>query len=286
MKKILIILFCFSFAVICALPEELKTTAFFSEKDIQRVRSGEIITRMYLQNDAVKENTDLKIDVPKSRYAAEDLSAYEMITDEKAFIPYSIKDGSDRLRFYNTLTAFSKLKGMTYFSRRIMKVQEMILDCYRIDSPTAKKRTEDMIYSEIKDKIVNYFLQKDNRFGKLVFMSELYNEGDNFIMINTCTQPITSAVFNICDKNEYKIITYFIYDKETKGFYYYTVNAMRVRLKFVLSENKLMVLYPTTFSNRLRAATVHFAGLLGLDWKEKLNPWNEKLLKKGKYRNY
>lgn len=286
MKKIFLLIIISLIMIPLNAQEKLSLNTFFNEKDIARVLKGEIITRMYLQNNAVGENTDLSITVPKTRYASEDFSIYEMITDEKAFFPYKMDSGTSKLKFYNILTAYSKLSGMKYFSRKIQKVQDFILECYRIESENKRKSVEDVSYTEIKPEIINYFLQKDNKFGRLSYESKLYNEGDNFVLINTAIDPIQTFVVQIAKKNENKIITYFIYDKEKEGFFYYSVNVMRIRVKFVLSKNEVMTLYPSTFSNRLRAATVHFAKLLGLDWNDKINPWDEDMLQDGKYKNY
>jgi hypothetical protein len=257
----------------------------FTSKEIARLKNGEIITRMYIKNNAVKENTDLKIEVPKAKFIHEDFSPYEMITDEKAFIPYKL-DEKSKLSFYNTIQSFSKLKGMTYYSRRIQKVETLILDCYRIESISNKKRTNDVMYNSILPKITNYFIQKDNRFGSLTFKSELYNEGDNFILINTCMDKLSKLIFNISNKEEYKFITYFIYDKQAGGYYYYSVNLLRIRDESFLKKGSKLTLYPTTFSNRLRGATVRVAKLLGLNWDDKINPWDEEKLNKGFYKNY
>jgi hypothetical protein len=283
-KKIFILLsfMYFSLSVNC---QPVSTNDIFSDKDISRITSGEIITRMYIKNNAVGENTDIKINVPKTSYCKEDFSNYEMITDEKAFIPYDLNDNS-RIKFYNTLTAFSKLKGMQYYSKRIRKVETLILDCYQIESINKKNKIKDITYTSISSAVTNYFIQKDNRFGTLTFKSELYNEGDNFIFINTCQDKLSVLVFNAAGKEEYKFITYFIYNKEKKGFFYYTVNMMRIRNDVFLNSGSKLTLFPTFFSNRLRAGTVHFVKLLGLNWDDKINPWDRKKLKQGFYKNY
>ena len=281
-----ILYFCYLILIFPLYSNDVFLKTFFSNEELKKVEKGEIITRMYLKNNATNENTDQKIIVPKTKYIDEDFSVYEMIVDEKAFIPYHLKDNKSKLNFYNTLTSYSKLKGMKYFSRRIQKKQKLIIDTHKIASPTEKKRLKDIVYTEIKPKITNYFLQEDNKFGKLIYKSDLYNEDDNFISINVCFQPVAKFIFSICKKREYKFITYFIYDKKLKGFYYYSVNLMRIRLKFVLKKNDVLTLHPTTFSNRLRAATVHFANLLGMNWDSKINPWDEKKLNKGLYKNY
>ena len=253
----------------------------FSKEQISSLKNGDIISRMFVKYDALGENTHLSIDIPKTDYTNEDFSVYEILTDEKVFIPYVLNDGS-KLDFYNLLASFSKLNGMNYYSRSSSKVEKLILNCFKIESPKNKKNINDTTYDKIEPKITNYFLQQDNKFGKITFKSELMNDSNNFILINTCVEPI-SSIININNGGEYKIISFFVYDEKSEGFYYYSINAMRVRVNFLLKNG---LLRPTTFSNRLRAATVHFAKLLGLDWSEKLNPWDETKLKNGEYKTY
>ncbi len=270
----------FSANVFYSQNNDLNVKIFFKPDEIEKVLNGEIITRMYVKNDAARENTDQFITIPKTKYADEDFSVYEMITDEKAFLPYELKSEKEKLVFYNTLTAFSKLNGMLYFSRLAGKPQVLIKESYRIASPDSRKKAGDNIYDKIEPKITSYFMQEDNKLGKLTFKSELVNSGDNFILINTCIDKISKIMFEVSKENEYKVITYFIYDREKKGFFYNSINIMRIRKDVLLTGNNMISpLNPTTFSNRLRGATVHLAGLLGINLQNKINPWDEKYLK-------
>jgi hypothetical protein len=277
MKKILIILFIFiQFYINAEDIPPLKN--IFNLEEIEKIKNNEIIARMFLKYNPEKANTHLKIEIPVTKFTNENFSVYEMLVDEKAFIPYKINPES-KLKFYNILTSYSKLRGMVYYSRRIAKTQELILNCFRVESPNNKKLVPDKIYDSIQPKIENYFLQEDNKFGKLLFKSELYNEENSFVMVNTCMQPI----FPINNKEDYKMISFFIYDKESEGFYYYSLNAMRIRFALELLIKKTNA---TLFSNRLRAGTVHLSKLIGLDWSNKINPWDEQKLLEGKYRTY
>ncbi len=274
-KSFLYIVILFSFAGLYA--NTLLINDFMNEKEIADVLSGSIITRMYLKNNALGENSDEFIKVPTTSYSKESFSEYEMITDEKAFFPYNLSE-KDILEFYTIISSPSKLKGTKYYSRRDEKIDDLILDCYQIDDKN--KRINDTVQTEIKEYIVGRFRQKDNKFGTLNFKSELYNQGNNFVMIATCE----NAIPLISGKDEYKIISYFIYDEVNKGFFYYSVFAMRIRTEMFLTKNGLKTLAPTTFSNRLRAATVQIAHLIGLDWSAKYNPWENDLMGRDKYR--
>lgn len=250
----------------------------FSEDEVSKTKTGEIIIRTYLKTNPENLNTHLNITIPKTDWTNEDFSKYEILVDEKAFIPYELEDKS-KISFYNTLTAFSKLKGMVYHSRKAGKTQELILESYMVKSENNKNRVNDSIYDKIENKVTNYFFQEDNKFGKLLFRSDLYNNGDSFVMVNTCMQPI----FPLNNKGDYRMITFFIYDEKSKGFFYYTIFSMRVRLGLELLAKKTNV---TLFSSRVRAATVHLTKLMGIDWSSKICPFDEDKLNAGLYRTY
>ena len=90
------------FAAIFAFAEELSVDMFMTADQIERVKAGEIITRMYIKYDQHKEATDLDLPVPSTSYAPVNYKGYQMITDEKAFLPYELNDET-KLTFYNTI---------------------------------------------------------------------------------------------------------------------------------------------------------------------------------------
>jgi hypothetical protein len=60
-----------------------------------------------------------------------------------------------------------------------------------------------------------------------------------------------------------------------------------IRSDSFINGKGIMTLNPTTFSNRLRAATTHIGILLGQEnWADKRNPWDYTKLRNGGYRNY
>lgn len=273
-KIVILVILIASFTnLFCVEPLSLNT--FFTKDEIQRTFNGEIIPRMFVKYNSRKENSHEEIIIPATKYIDEDFTTYEIISDEKSFIPYKLTEKS-KIDFYNILSSFSNLNGIVYYSRRAGKEKQLIEKCYRVESMSGNKH-DDIIYTNIKPKINSMFLQKDNKFGTLIYKSELYNEGDNFILINTCLEEITKFIFTLNNKEEYKICSYFIYDKNKQGYFIYSFQVMQVELEFVL---KTGLIGPTTFSNRLRASTVHLAKLLKIDWSDKLNAWP------GKYDTY
>ena len=129
-------------------------------------------------------------------------------------MPYELNDET-KLTFYNTISDANKLTGMQYYSRRADEVKTLVINAY----PTTKRwmKIKDLQpMTEIQPHITGYFRQKDNKFGLMSFQADLYNERNNFVMVNTCKTPIPF----VCYSDEYKTITYFIYDEKsavTKG---------------------------------------------------------------------
>jgi hypothetical protein len=276
MKKMIYIFFIVLLSISLHAKESVDINTFFTEEDLSTINNNKSISRMYIKNNARGENSDKSIKIPRTKYLDEDFSKYEIIADEKGFLSYDLNKKS-KIDFYNTLAGYSKLEGMKYYSRRAGKVEQLIKECFRVESLSGKKH-DDIVYTEIKPKVSNMFFQEDNKFGKLFYKSDLYNEGDNFVLINTCLQPLTKLIFSINEKEEYKICSYFIYDNDKKGYFYYSFILMRVRVNALLTMKQGYS--PTTFSNRLRASSVHLAKLIGLEWDDKLNPWP------GKYDTY
>lgn len=279
MKKILLLLYIFTFTLVAIYPNEfVKVDEIFSKEEITKVITGEIVVRTYFKTNPANLNTHMQIDIPKTKWTNEDYSKYEILVDEKAFIPYEMDD-KKRLDIYNDLVSYSKLKGMVYYSMNAGKPQELILNSYRVRSESDKREIEDPVYSQITENITNYFFQEDNKFGKFVFKSDLYNNENSFVLSNVSTQ----GIFPLNGKDEYKTITFFIYDNERGGFFYWTVFSMRVKVGLEILAKKTNV---TLFSSRVRAVTVHLLKLMGIDWSSKLKVFDEDKLFKGYYRTY
>lgn len=242
---------------------------FFTQSEKSRVVKGEIINRSYLnENEAGNtSNNNNIINIPVTKYTPANLRQYEMICIEKAFFPYSLNSKSG-LSFYNMLVSPSKLSGMKYYSVTDKKIQPFITKSSSIASPGNKKELKDPNFSLIRPEYSQFFKITDNRFGEIIFRSKLYNSGDTFVLNNVSVQPMKKYMLTINKKKEYRLISFFFYDTEAGGFFYYSLQAMRIRTNYFL---KLGLLNKESFANRIRAGTVHMAGLLGLDWSDKLN---------------
>lgn len=278
MKKIfcLIVLFSFIFGLHA---QDLSIDTFFTPQQIQRVLDGEIISRMCIKDNAWGENTDLSMTIPATKFDQGGYTDWEMISDEKAFIPFELNDKT-KLQLLNALVDFEGLKGMKYYSRKVDEILVLIEDAYGIKSATNFSKAKPIKYDSLQNHVTNYFSQKDNRFGRTYYSSDIYFDGDNVVIINSNVAGM-NYFLPINRKGEFKSITYLIYSQEHKGFFYYVANPIRIRIELALSK-----LSPTTFAQRLRAVTVHLANSIGLDWSDKYQPYDNEKLNNGEYKNF
>ncbi len=242
----------------------LSINTFINENEKKRVLSNEIITEASLVYDENLEKR--KLSVPKTSFSDHDFSPYEMLVTEKAFIPFKLTRSS-KLKLYNILASYSKLSCVSYYSVTDKVVKPFILKSCRIKSNSERVPVEDIIDKSIIRKKNGYFQIEDNRFGEMTFKSEIHNERDNFIIKNICIDELGKFGFTITNNGEYRFLFYFIYDHEAKGYFYYAVQAIRIRSWYI---RKLGLITEESFSNRLRAMTVYYVNQLGLDWNDKL----------------
>lgn len=267
-----LIWFVFGLPQLVVAGSSLSADIFFTKREAEKVVQGNIITQAYLKyhNTISTEDHNYAISIPKTKYTEDtEYSEYEMIAVEKAFLPYRL-DKKTILELYNNLTNYSKLSGIHYYSRSEARMRPFILSSFRIDTPDSKHPIKDSAYGNIVPERTNYFRIEDNRFGKLIFESKVYNEENNMIIKNVCIQPMKKFAFTINNKGEYQLTYIFIYDRTAKGFFYYAFHAMRIRSDSIL---KLGLLRPENFANRLRAITIHMAKYFSIDWSDKNRPF-------------
>ncbi|MCU0822727.1 MAG: hypothetical protein MUC95_09700, partial [Spirochaetes bacterium] len=244
--------------------EKISLKIFFSETERRSVIDGKIITGIHL-ND-VTGKTDVKSIIPKTSYITNDYSGYEVIVTEKAFIPCGPKTNS-KMGMYKILSSYSRFAGMKYYSKMDSRFKTLILKSSRIKSAGDTQELIDILYDKIPQAAVNYFLIEDNRFGEIIFKSEIYSENDNFILKNTSTHSLKKYGFTVNGPGEYQFIFFFIYDKKEAGYFYYAMQAARIRSSYL---QKISFVGSESFVNRMRAMTVHYAGMMGNDWSGKL----------------
>lgn len=243
-------------------------TDFFSPAEKAAVKKGAIITRALLKGgDGFNLPAGRALTLPVSPQIPRTLAGFEILAEERAFMPFDLA-GPGRLRFYNSLFAFSRFTGMRYYSRTDKKMLTYILDSRRISAPGGQVLA-DPVYPSVEPRRDGYFKVRDNRFGDIVFANAVLNRGESFIITSACTHPLSRMGITIAEKDEYRLISVFIHNPADRGFYYYGLHALRVRSGFFISSG---LLNADSFANRIRAETVRRASLLGLDWSAKIRP--------------
>lgn len=245
---------------------------FFSKDEIDYVQKGGVITSVYLKysDDIITDGRFKHQSVTNDKYSESWFNSSEMLSIEKGFIPYNLNADS-KLKFYNALLSFSSLEGMKYYSHKARSVEPFILKAYRITSPENQSQVKDIRADKIETGKTNYFLMSDNKFGELVFKSDLYSDGNDFILKNICVHPVRKFGVKINESGEYVTMTYFLYDIRLKGYFYYSVSALRVKSDFFL---KINAISPKGFGNRLRAGAVHLVKNFGIDWNYKIKAFD------------
>lgn len=240
--------------------------SFFTENEVKLAVGGIFLTSVSLKGKGHVSSEGVEKTVPaQNSYIDTASSGYTMVGIEKGFF-FLDGSNSNRNRIYRSLTDFSGLRGMSYFSQTQGENTALVLESYRIGSH------DDYIKENIRDKsiperAVRYFGIKDNRLGLLKFKSELVADSGNFIMINTLTESVSRFGMDIFYPGDYKIYKVLIYDGSRKGYFFYNVQFMKVRSGIL---NKIDLIKPESFGNRLRAEDVHFLKSIGIDRSDKL----------------
>lgn len=244
----------------------LSLNSFFTVNERRYAVNSEFLTAVSLTGKGEVHSYGVENSSPvRNSFIAASPSDYDMVAVEKGFF-YMEGNGSNRDKIYRSLTDFSALKGMTYYSQTSGSNSTLILDSWKIQSQ------DDYIKMNIKGKAIpesalSHFAIKDNRLGLLTFKSEFKTSGENFIVINTSTGTSSRFGMKIFYPGDYKIYKVLIYDKNLKGYYFYTAQFMKVRSSIL---SKMDLIKPESFANRVRAESIHFLKSLGADRSGKL----------------
>jgi len=244
----------------------LSIKSFFTTAEMKLAVSGEFLTSVSLKGKGEVHSPGVETFTPvKNSYIAVSSYGYDMAAVEKGFFPME-GNSSNRLKIFKSLTDFSLLKGMSYYSMTEGKNIPLVLESYRIQTP------EDYIKENIKDKNIpesslSHFAIKDNRLGLLTFKCEFICSGENFISVNTSTGNSSKFGMSIFYPGDYRIYKIFIYDRKLKGYFFYTVQYMKVRSSIL---SKIDLIKPESFGNRVRAENIHFMKNTGIDKSGKL----------------
>jgi hypothetical protein len=179
-------------------------------------------------------------------------SGYSVAAVEKAFFKGDAAMGEI---IFNRLIDFPALRGMQYYSLSEGKAIPLILDS-RVSGNSSIKQ-------EIGGKsAVSYFTIKDNRLGTIPFSSKVWSGNAALSSISVCSGTVSRFGMKVFEPGDYRAYKFLVYDKTAGGWFYCSVQLMRVRSEIMKS---LDLLKPENICNRLRGETVHILRLLGID---------------------
>ena len=266
LKKITYLITPFLFTSILLSAPLLNYVNFFTVNESRAAASGEFLTSVILKGKGAVSSGGVEKNYPvQNTYIKVSFSDYDMIAVEKGFFPME-QSSFNRQKIYKSLTDFSMLKGMRYYSQTQKGSSTLIIDSYRISSGNDYSN-ENINDKSIPASSLSHFSIKDNRLGVLSFESEFFSNSDNFISINTLTGKASKYGMDIFYPGDYRIYKFLIYDKKLKGYFFYTAQFMKVRSGIL---SRLDLVKPESFANRVRGENIHFLKSIGIDRLSKL----------------
>ncbi len=179
-------------------------------------------------------------------------SGYSVAAVEKVFFK---GDASMGETIFNSLKDFPALRGMQYYSISEGKSIPLILDS-RVSGSSSIKQ-------EIGGKSsVSYFTIKDNRLGTIPFSSKVWIGNLALSSTGVCSGTVSRFGMKVFEPGDYRVYKFLVYDKTAGGWFYCSVQLMRVRSDIM---KRLDLLKPENICNRLRGETVHILGLFGIN---------------------
>ena len=242
------------------LPARVSKHVLFTHEETMKILQGRIITDVFLKHGkrlSTEENRGAVVRIPVTTHTPEKLNNFDMITVEKLFLPYDL-DKRPASDLYRTLLSCNKLAGMKYYSHRAGGVKPFILK----SAPVSGDITETRVPFKTLPYTRGIFRIKDNKFGEILFKSELFCRGNDFILVNTCTGPVSKFMIELVDKGDYRMISFFIYDRAARGYLCYFLHTLKVKNDLFLRTG---IIESKSFGNRIRACTLHLCSLLGID---------------------
>lgn len=244
---------------------ELYPEFFLTPNEISLVKKGEILTSVTLRNKGEVHTQGIEKPRPVTGSYLPAAENFDMVAVEKGFF-YMENTGENRLRIYRASTDFAGLSGMIYYSKTGNIFSKLILYSYRILSQDSYIRAGSG-KDGVPEETVSHFTIRDNRLGPLSFRSKTISEENNFIISGISTGKVTKLGMDIFYPGDYRIYKFLIYDRNSKGYFFYTVQFMKVRSNILSTIN---LISPESFGNRIRAEDIHFLKSIGIDRTDKL----------------
>lgn len=257
--SIIIILFILSLFVSAdSAPPHLRLSDIITPQEKRLLVRGDILTYAKMTDKGDAFRGGMKASFPDGAGRIYDFpSGYSVAAVEKVFF----KGDADLAEtIFSRLTDYPSLQGMQYYSLSEGKALPLILESWVSGNTTLRQ--------EIGGKTaITYFTIKDNRLGTIPFKSRVWSGRNTFSSVNECSGRVSRYGMKVFEPGDYRIYKFIIYDKTAGGWFYCSVQLMRVKSDIM---KNLDLLKPENICNRLRGDTVHILGLIGINRKSEL----------------
>jgi len=239
-------------------PVAIRTAEIISQREMAVLTKGGIISYARIEGKGETYTGGAKASFPEGAGRLFDNpSGYSVAAVEKVFFKgdASLGDG-----IFNRITDYAALKGMQYYSLSEKRSMSLILDSSISGSSSVKQ--------EIGGKsAVSYFTIKDNRLGTIPFKSRVWYGNGSVYSVSECSGSVSRFGMKVFEPGDYRVYKFIVYDKTSNGWFYCSVQLMRVRSGIM---KRLDLLKPENICNRLRGETVHILGLVGINRSSEL----------------
>ena len=230
-----------------------KLQEIFTPQEIGHVRTGRILGYARIEGKGEAYVNGISVSFPRGAGSIYDNPwGYSVAAVEKAFCKGDLSEGG---MIFRRLGDYPALQGMQYYSISENKPKTLILASWLSGGSSVKGSGEDLTSH-------SYFTIKDNRLGTIPFRGEVRSGRGTVYAASICSGSVSRYGMRIFEPGDYRAYKFFIYDKGAGGWFYCSVQLMRVRSDIMKS---LDLLKPENICNRLRGETVHLLSLFGHD---------------------
>ena len=258
-STVISILLIFSFFISAdSAPPRLKVSDIITPKERGLLLSGGIISYAKMAGKGESFTGGIKASLPQGAGRIYDNpSEYSIAAVEKTFFK---GDAALTDSIFTRLTDYPMLKGMQYYSISESKAVPLILESRSSGNRSVKHENGG------KYAVLNFII-KDNRLGTIPLSSKVWS-GNGFISsASVCSGTVSRLGMKVFEPGDYRVYKFIVYDKTSGGWFYCSVQLMRVRSDIL---NRIDFLRPENICNRLRGETVHMLGLIGINRKSEL----------------
>lgn len=241
-----------------SVPRVIRVTDIVSSSEIELLKKGRILSYARMDGKGEVFTGGAAPSFPRGAGSMYDYpSGYSIAAVEKVF--FKGENGQSGIIF-DKIKDYNALKGMKYYSLSEGRAMPLILESFQSGNSTVN-------YNGVSGSVISCFTIKDNRLGAIPLRSEAWIDNGAVYASGICSGSVTRFGMKIFEPGDYRIYKFFIYDKTAGGWFYCSVQLMRVRSDIMKS---IDLLKPENICNRLRGDTVHMLGLLGYDRRGEL----------------